>query len=108
MSVYQFAAFRAMATALRFAVPTRAARLLVMALTALSLSSCALGYDCGIVRRTTANGTLRDVAGVTLATVQVDLSESVGPSYLRLSAGVMGPAGSAGAPLRAASRAPAS
>ena len=71
---------------------------ITIAVASLSLSAC--GWDCGTVNRTTANGTLRDAAGVTLATVQVDLSENVGPSSLRLSAGVMGPAGSSGAPLK--------
>ena len=79
---------------------TRAARLLAIAATALSLAACDIGWDCGTVRRTVANGTVRDAAGATLATVQVDLNENVGPSYLRLSAGVMAPAGSAGAPLK--------
>ncbi len=83
-----------------FPVPTRTSRLLTVAVTALSLSGCDLGWDCGTRSRTVANGTLRDSAGATLATVQVDLSDNVGPSFLRLSAGVMGPAGSAGAPLR--------
>ena len=40
------------------------------------------------------------VAVAMLATVQVDLSDNLRPTFLRLSAGVMGPAGSAGAPLR--------
>ena len=43
---------------------------------------------------------MRDAADVALATVQVILAEDVGPSSLRLSVGVTGPAGSAGAPLR--------
>ena len=73
-------------------------RLVTIALAALSLSGC--GWDCGTVNRTTANGPLRDAAGMSLATAQVDLSDNVGPSSLRLSAGVMGPAGSGGAPLR--------
>ena len=76
----------------------RLMHLLVIAFTTLSLSAC--GWDCGTVRRTEAKGTVRDAAGVTLATVRVDLSENVGPSSVRLSAGVMGPAGSAGAPLK--------
>ena len=76
----------------------RIARNVVIAIASLSLSAC--GWDCGTVNRTTANGPLRDAAGATLATAQVDLSENVGPSSLRLSAGVMGPAGSAGAPLK--------
>lgn len=79
------------------ASPRRTARVAI-AISALSLSAC--GWDCGTVNRTTANGTLRDAAGVTLATVQVDLSDNVGPSSLRLSAGVMGSAGSGGAPLK--------
>jgi hypothetical protein len=81
-------------------VPTRVSRLLSIAATALSLSACELGWDCGTVRSTVANGTVRDAADVALATVQVTLAEDVGPSALRLSAGIMGPAGSAGAPLR--------
>ena len=71
---------------------------LVAVAAALPLAACS--WDCGTVRRTVATGTLRDAAGVTLATVQVDLVERVGPSALELSAGVLGPAGSAGAPLR--------
>jgi hypothetical protein len=73
-------------------------RLVAIALAALSLSAC--GWDCGTVNRTTVSGPLRDAAGATLATAQVDLSDNIGPSSLRLSAGVMGPAGSAGAPLK--------
>ena len=80
------------------ASPRRTARIAAIAIAALSLSAC--GWDCGTVNRTTANGALRDAAGVTLASAQVDLSENVGPSSLRLSAGVMAPAGSAGAPLK--------
>ena len=76
----------------------RTRRIVAIAIAALSVSAC--GWDCGTVNRTTANGPLRDAAGATLATAQVDLSENVGPSSLRLSAGVMGPAGSAGAPLK--------
>ena len=86
-----------MFSSLVLASPRRTARVAI-AFSALSLSAC--GWDCGTVNRTTANGTLRDAAGVTLATVQVDLSDNVGPSSLRLSAGVMGPAGSGGAPLK--------
>jgi len=83
-----------------FAVPRRASRLLAIAATALSLIGCEIGWDCGVVRRTVADGMVRDAAGTTLATVQVDLHENVNPSYLRLSAGVMGSGGSAGAPLK--------
>ena len=73
-------------------------RLFLAALVALSVSGCS--WDCGTVRRTVADGSIRDAAGVMLANAQVDLSENVGPSSLRLSVGVMGPAGSGGAPLR--------
>jgi hypothetical protein len=73
-------------------------RLLVLAITTLSLSAC--GWDCGTEARTVASGTVRDAAGVTLATAQVDLSDNVGPSFLRLSAGITAPAGSAGGPLK--------
>lgn len=79
-------------------IPSRTRHLLAVATAALSLSACS--YDCGTVARTVANGTLRDAAGATLATVQVDLSDNLNPSFLRLSAGAMGPANSAGAPLR--------
>jgi hypothetical protein len=65
---------------------------------ALSLSGCS--YDCGVERRTVANGTVRDVAGVSLGTVEANLSDNVNPSFLRLSVGIMGSAGSSGAPLR--------
>jgi len=78
----------------------RTSRFVTIAITALSLSACDIGWDCGTARRTVANGTVRDLAGGTLATAEVDLSENVGPSYLRLSAGIMGPAASAGAPLK--------
>ena len=74
-------------------------RLFAIAITALSLSGCALGWDCGTVRSTVASGTVRDAADATLATVQVDLAEDV-PKRLRLSVGVTGPGGSAGAPLK--------
>jgi hypothetical protein len=77
---------------------SRTARLLAITVAALSTSACS--WDCGTVRRTVANGRVRDAAGVTLATVQVDLSDNLRPTFLRLSAGVMAPAGSAGAPLR--------
>jgi hypothetical protein len=89
-----------MATTLHFAVPMRTLRLLAMASTVLSVGGCFLGWDCGTARRTVASGTVRDAAGVMLAAVQADLSDNVGPSFLRLSVGVMAPAGSAGAPLR--------
>jgi hypothetical protein len=79
-------------------IAPRTSRFLAAAVAALSLSACE--YDCGTVGRTVANGTLRDAAGATLATVQAGLRENVGPSYLELSVGVMGPGGSAGAPLR--------
>jgi hypothetical protein len=82
------------------AMPARAARLFVIASTALSLSGCqVLGWDCGTVASTLANGTVRDATDAALATVQVILAEDV-PLRLRLSVGVMGPGGSAGAPLR--------
>ena len=81
-----------------FASPGRRMRTAAIAISALSLSAC--GWDCGTVNRTTASGPLRDASGATLATAQVDLSENVGPSSLRLSAGVMGPPNSAGAPLK--------
>jgi hypothetical protein len=81
-----------------FARTGRTARLVVAAIATLSLSAC--GWDCGTVLRTVADGTVRDATNAALATVEVDLSDNVGPSFLRLSAGVMGPAGSAGAPLR--------
>src|SRR6187431_2161992 len=69
-------------------------RLFLTALVALSVSGCS--WDCGTVRRTVADGSVRDAAGVMLATAQADLSENVGPSSLRLSVGVMGPAASGG------------
>jgi hypothetical protein len=69
-----------------------------LGLAALLLSAC--DFDCGTVSRTVANGTLRDAADVTLGTVRADLSENVGPSFLRLSVGIIGPSGASGAPLR--------
>jgi hypothetical protein len=89
-----------MAAARPLARLRRTSRLLAIAATALSLAACDIGWDCGVVRRTVASGTVRDAAGATLATVEVDLNENVNPSYLRLSAGVMGAGGSAGAPLK--------
>lgn len=77
------------------------ARLFTAVIAGLSLSACdAIGWDCGTAGGTVANGTVRDAAGATLATAQANLSENVGPSSLRLSVGLMGPASSAGAPLR--------
>lgn len=73
-------------------------RVLLIAATVPVLAACS--YDCGTAARTVASGTVRDAAGVTLATVDLDLSDNVNPSFLRLSAGLMAPAGSAGAPLR--------
>jgi hypothetical protein len=64
----------------------------------LSLPACS--YVCVPVKRTVAVGTVRDAAGVMLATAQADLSDNLRPSFLRLSVGVMAPGGSAGAPLR--------
>ena len=77
----------------------RAARRAALATALLSLAACDLGWDCGTVATTMANGTLRDAGNTTLATVQVTLTEDV-PTRFRLGAGVMGPAGSAGAPLK--------
>ena len=74
-------------------------RLLAVAITSLSLFGCALGWDCGTVTSTIANGTVRDAANATLATVRADLAEDV-PTRFRLSVGVMGSGGSAGAPLK--------
>jgi hypothetical protein len=76
---------------------TRRTRVLAVAIAALSLSAC--GWDCGTLLRTTASGTLRDAAGVTLATVQAEVREDV-PTFLHLSVGVIGPSGAVGAPLR--------
>jgi hypothetical protein len=73
---------------------------LAVAIAALSLSACDLGFDCGTRARTVANGTVRDSAGAVLATAQADLSDNVGPSFLRLSVGVTAPGGSAGVPLK--------
>src|SRR5215212_6251805 len=57
-------------------------------------------YDCGLAKSTIANGTTRDAQGATLATVQASVSEYLHPSFLRLSVGVIGSSGSAGAPLK--------
>jgi hypothetical protein len=77
---------------------SRTSRLVTIAAAVLSLSAC--GFDCGTVNRTVASGTVRDAADVTLATAQANLSDNVGPSFLRLSVAVVGLTGSAGAPLR--------
>lgn len=71
-----------------------------VAIAALSLLSAACGADCGTVKRTVANGTVRDAANVSLATATADLSDNLNPTLLRLSVAVTGPAGSAGSPLR--------
>jgi hypothetical protein len=60
----------------------------------------ACDYDCGVLRHTIATGTVRDASGAALASVEVDLSDNVGPTYRRLSVGVTGATGSGGAPLR--------
>ena len=73
-------------------------RLLAAALAVASLSACS--YDCGTLGRTVANGTVRDAAGVTLATATAEVSDHLRPTFLRLSVGLMAPAGSAGAPLK--------
>ncbi|MDF1505199.1 hypothetical protein [Roseisolibacter sp. H3M3-2] len=73
-------------------------RAVPIAAAALALQACA--YDCGTAARTVAGGTVRDAAGATLATVEVELRETVGPSAFHLSVGVLGAAGAAGAPLR--------
>lgn len=78
--------------------PGRGARCIAIAIAALSLSAC--GWDCGVVSQTVSSGAVRDASGATLATVQADLRENVGPSYLRLGVGVMGAANSSGAPLK--------
>ena len=64
----------------------------------LALSGC--GFDCGTRGSTTANATVRDTSRASLATVRVSLSDNVGPSFLRLSVGVMGFSSSGGGPLR--------
>lgn len=81
-------------------LPARVSRIAAIATTALALSACQLGWDCGTVGGTVANGTVRDAADVPLAAAQVIVAEDVGPSSFRLSVGVTGAAGSAGAPLR--------
>lgn len=65
--------------------------------TALSVSACS--YDCGTVMRTLVDGTVRDAQGVTLATVQADLSDNLRPSFFQLSVGVTG-GPTAGEPLK--------
>jgi hypothetical protein len=47
-----------------------------------------------------ASATVSDPTGASLATAEVNLSDNVGPSFLRLGVGVMGPPGSGGAPLK--------
>ncbi len=78
----------------------RTSHLLAVAVATLSLPACSLSFSCGTVSQTIADGTARDAAGVALATVQGSVSEYVGPSFLRLAVGVVGSAGSGGAPLR--------
>src|SRR6185295_5602279 len=81
-------------------IASRTSSLLAIALAALSLSACSLSYDCGTLNRTVANGTVRDGAGATLATAQANLYDNLRPTFMRLGVGLMGPANSAGAPLR--------
>jgi hypothetical protein len=79
-------------------IASRTSRLVATATAALSLSAC--GWDCGTLTRTVASGTMRDAAGTTLATAQVNLTDEIGPSFLRLGVGLTAPAGSGGAPMR--------
>ena len=79
--------------------PARAALRVAVALAALTLSGCSIGWDCGVARTTTATGTVRDAANVALATVRTDLREDV-PTRFWLGVGVSGSGGSAGAPLK--------
>lgn len=88
-----------MFTNLEWRVPLRAARSVALAVATLSLSACRLGWDCGTELRTTASGTVRDAANVTLATVEAEVRHDV-PDRYWLSTGVMGAGGSAGAPLK--------
>jgi hypothetical protein len=79
-------------------VASRTSGIVAIVVAALSVSACS--YDCGTERKTVATGTVRDAAGVTLATADVHLSDNLNPSFLRLSAGILGLPGSAGVPLR--------
>jgi hypothetical protein len=63
-----------------------------------SLSAC--DYDCGVRGGTVASGTVRDAAGVALATAEARVVDYLRPTFLRLSVGIIAPAGSAGAPLK--------
>jgi hypothetical protein len=71
-----------------------------IAIAALSLSACDLGFDCGTRGKTIASGTVQDNTGAMLGTAQAELSDNVGPSFLRLHAGVLGPTNAAGKPLK--------
>jgi hypothetical protein len=81
-----------------FMIASRFARLPAIAATAFSLSACE--YDCGIQGGTQTSGTVRDAAGVTLGIAQASVGDYLRPSFLRLSASVNAPSGSAGAPLK--------
>lgn len=73
-------------------------RTLSIAAAAATLSACS--YDCGTVRGAVAKGTIKDASGTTLGSVTADVTEHIGPRFIRLSVGVIGPPNAGGAPLR--------
>ena len=79
-------------------IVSRIARYLALAAAAGSLSAC--DYDCGTRGGTVASGTVRDAAGVALATVEASVTDYLRPSFLRLSVGVMASGSTAGEPLK--------
>jgi hypothetical protein len=79
-------------------IVSRASRLAAVAVAALTLGACE--YDCGTTAQTVASGTVRDAAGVTLATARAELRDNLNPTYLMLSVGVTARGGTAGAPLK--------
>lgn len=74
--------------------------IMLLAVPVLALSNSACRFDCGTIGNTVASATVRDAGGAIVASVQVNLSDNVGPSFLRLSVGVLGVDGATGAPLR--------
>jgi len=66
----------------------------------MGLSITACSWECGTARRTVASAIVQSGTDAPVGTAQVNLSDNVGPSFLRLSVAVLGPPSAGGAPLR--------